>query len=87
MLETYLASVVIWFIILHLTSKFCKEMIKNKDIDYKEYIKNKQPKGKLSFIVISFIPIIRLLVWGSMVFLAFASKEALDHLFNKESDN
>lgn len=86
MLKIYLVSVIIYFIIFIATSKFAKEMIKNrKDIDYKEYIKNKEIKGKLSFTVVSFIPIMRLVTWGVMIFIIFARKEDLDKLF-KESE-
>lgn len=84
MIKIYISSVVIWLVILNMTFVFGKEMIKNKDIDYKVYIKDKEIKGKLSFTIISFIPIIRLIVWCVMIFVIFASQDTLDKLLKKE---
>ncbi len=67
--------------ILKTTEIFSKNMIKNKNIDYKKYIKDKKTNGKLSFIVVAFIPIIRLVVWGVIIFLIFAREKDLDILF------
>lgn len=84
MIKIYISSVVIWLVILNMTFVFGKEMMKNKDIDYKVYIKDKEIKGKLSFTIISFIPIIRLIFWCVMIFVVFASQDTLDKLLKKE---
>ena len=88
MLKIYLGSVIIWSIILIATNMFVKEIVKDKNIDYKKYIKNKNIKGKLSFIVIiSFIPVIRLVVWGVMIWLIGADEQHLDKILNKPEKN
>lgn len=84
MLKIYLMSAIIWLIILIATDKFAKEIIKNKKIDYKKYVKDKT-KTKISYIVISFIPVIRLIVWCSIIYLTIADEEALDRLFKQDS--
>ncbi len=83
MLKIYLVSVVIWLIILITTSKFTGEIIRNKDIDYTKYINNKS-KTKLNFLLVSFIPIIRLAVWGVMIYLIGADEKSLDKLLNNK---
>ena len=84
MLKIYLVSAIIWLIILIATDKFGKAIIKNKDIDYSKYIKN--GKSKVSYFVIAFIPVIRLIVWGTMLFLVVADEEMLDKLFKDKSN-
>lgn len=85
MLKIYLVSVIIWIIILTATSKFAGEIIKNKDIDYKKYIKEKSD-ANLNYILVSFIPVIRLIVWGVMIYLIGADEKSLDKLFKKVED-
>ena len=86
MLKMYLISVIIWLIILTATSKFAGEIIKNKDIDYKKYIKNRKPTIKINFTLISFIPVIRLIEWVVMIYLIFADEKSLDKLFKKAEE-
>lgn len=95
MLKIYLSSIIIWFIILSATDIILRKTIKNKDINYKKYIKNKQNNIQLSKNIgkntinalISFIPILRLILWVAEVFLIVADEKMLDEIFkidNKE---
>lgn len=85
MLTIYLMSVIIWIMVLKATESFGNGIMKNRtDVNYENYIKGTTIKAKMNFIVISFIPIIRLIVWGLLIFVAFASKEDLDKLLKND---
>jgi hypothetical protein len=86
MLKMYLISVIIWLIVLNATDKFAKEIIKNKDIDYKKYTKGKS-KTNISYTSISFIPIIRLIYWLIMIYVIGADEKSLDRLFNNSEED
>lgn len=80
MLKIYFSSVIIYIILLSATEKIAKEFIKNKEIDYKKYTKEKS-KTKISYITIAFIPILRFLIFIMMLFLAFADEKMLNKIF------
>lgn len=85
MLKIYLASVIIWLIILIATDKFVRGIIKNNKINYKKYTKV-EGKVKISYIVVSFIPVVRAFIWGVMIYLAGADEKSLDKLFEDKTD-
>ena len=85
MLHFYLVTVIIWFIILIVTSKIAKQIMKNKRIDYSKYFKNKS-KTKISFFTISFIPIIRFTVWFMILILIGADEKQMDEWFLKNKE-
>lgn len=84
MLKIYLVSVIIWLIILIATDKFVGGIIKNKKINYKKYTKGKG-KANISYMVVSFIPVVRAFVWGVMIYLAGADEKNLDKLFEDKT--
>lgn len=85
MLHFYLVTVIIWFIILTATAKIAKPIMKNKGIDYGKYFKNKS-KTKISLFTISFIPIIRLVIWFMIIILIGADEKKMDELFLKNKE-
>ena len=80
MLKIYLSSVIIYAILLITTDKIAKAFIKNRNVDYKKYTKEKS-KIKISYITIAFIPILRFLMFVMMLFLAFADEKMLNKIF------
>ena len=74
MLDLYLSSIIVWFIILISSAIVCRKMIVEKG-----WIKiNKKParfKSLMFTLVIAAIPVFRLLVCGIMFFMATVSKE------------
>lgn len=66
MLELYIKSVIIYYIIFIVTTKLGKFTTKNRaDINYKNY--SKEVKGKVSQLVIAFIPIIRTIYFITII--------------------
>ena len=86
MLKMYLISVIIWIVVLSATNHLMKVICRDKDIDYSKYIKNKK-KTRISFIIVALIPILRLLFFGTMIFMIGADEEQLDKIFNTEKEN
>ncbi len=82
MLKIYLMSVIIWSIILIATSHVTKTFCKAKDIDYSKY--KKETTIKMNLIIVALIPLFRLFVFGTFIFLMGANEEKLDKLFDKE---
>lgn len=81
MLGLYIKSVIVYLIIFWALKKISKTIIFNReDVNYSNYKRN--VKGM--YYIFCFIPILRLLVVGIVVFITFAKKETLDKLFDKK---
>lgn len=85
MLGFYIKSTTIYLIIYWALSKILKNSIKNrKDINYNDY---KKGQGKGMYYTFCFIPIIRIIIIGVILFISFGSKESLDKLMKKDLED
>lgn len=85
MLSFYIKSTIIYLIIYWALSKILKNSIKNRtDINYNDYKKG-QSKGM--YYIFCFIPIIRIIIIGVILFISFGSKESLDKLMKKDLED
>lgn len=82
MLGFYIKSVIVYLIIFWALRQFAKTIMFNREeIDYKEYSTGK--KGM--YYIFCFIPILRIIAIGVVLFVSFAKKETLEKLLNRES--
>lgn len=85
MLGFYIKSTIIYLIIYWALSKILKNSIKNRtDINYNDY---KKGQGKGMYYTFCFIPIIRIIIIGLILFISFGSKESLDKLTKKDLED
>ena len=85
MLGFYIKSTIIYLIIYWALSKILKNSIENrKDIKYNDY---KKGQGKGMYYTFCFIPIIRIIIIGVILFISFGSKESLDKLMKKNLED
>lgn len=85
MLGFYIKSTIIYLIIYWALSKILKNSIENrKDINYNDY---KKGQGKGMYYTFCFIPIIRIIIIGVILFISFGSKESLDKLMKKDLED
>lgn len=87
MLNIYIQSIIIYLIIYWALSKVLKKIIKNrKDINFNDYTKGLNGKG--AYYIFCFVPVLRVLIIGLILFVSFASKETLEKLFieNKKGE-
>lgn len=86
MLSLYIKSVIVYLLIYWAIKKVLKNiMINREEVNYKEYVGKR--KGKGMYYTYCFIPIFRLLMMGTMFFIAFAKKETLDKLLKKDLED
>ena len=84
MLDFYLGSVVVWFIILISSAIVCRNMIVKKG--WIEIGKKSTTLKSLTFaLVIAAIPVFRFIICAFIFFMAFESKE--DYIKTKDDDN
>lgn len=82
MLGFYIKSVIVYLIIFWALKQFTKTIIFNRDdINFRDYATNK--KGM--YYTFCFIPILRTICIGIVLFVSFAKKETLEKLLNRES--
>lgn len=84
MLNLYIKSVIIYFIIYWALKKISKTIMFNrKDVNYNNYKGN----GKGMYYIFCFIPLLRLFIIGVVFFITFAQKETLDKFFKKKLED
>ncbi len=82
MLGFYIKSVIVYLIIFWALKQFSKMIMFNREeINYKNYATGK--KG--TYYIFCFIPILRIIAIGVVLFVSFAKKETLEKLLNRES--
>lgn len=85
MLSFYIKSTIVYLIIYWALSKILKNSIENRtDINYNDY-KRDQSNGM--YYTFCFIPIIRIIIIGLILFISFGSKESLDKLIKKDLED
>lgn len=84
MLKMYFVSSLICMIIVRILVCVANNTQEIREIDFKDYNTIKG-SGKGNWIyLICFVPVLRIILIGTAIFLAFAKKEDLDKLFEKE---
>ncbi len=77
MLEIYIASVVLWFVVLKFTAVLFQELIvENGWIDVNNVAGTTKRKRKS--LLVSFIPIVRLFVFAMMLVMAVVTKKEFE---------
>lgn len=80
MLNLYIKSTIVYLIIFWALSKILKNSLKNrKDVNYNDYVKKYNCNGL--YYIYCFIPVIRVLIIGLILFISYGPKETLDKLF------
>ena len=83
MLGFYIKSTIVYLIIYWALSRILKNSIKHRtDINYNDYVKNINDNGL--YYTFCFIPVIRILIIGLILFISYGSKESLDKLLKKD---
>ena len=83
MLKTYIASVVLWFVVLKFTAALFYEIfVKNGWIDVNNVAGANKRKRKS--LLVSFIPIVRLFVFAMMLVMAVVTKAEYEEFKNKK---
>ena len=86
MLGFYIKSVIVYLIIFWALSKILKSSIKNRtDVNYKNYVKNYNCNGL--YYIYCFIPVIRVLIIGLILFISYGPKDVLDKLFKQNKED
>lgn len=86
MLNLYIKSVIVYLIIFWALSKILKNSLKNrKDVNYNDYVKNYNCNGL--YYIYCFIPVIRVLIIGLILFISYGPKETLDKLFKQKVED
>lgn len=83
MLEIYIASVVLWFVVLKFTAVLFHEIfVENGWIDVNNVAGTTKRKRKS--LLVSFIPIVRLFVFAMMLVMAVVTKAEYEEFKNKK---
>lgn len=83
MLETYIASVILWFVVLKVTAVLFNELIvENGWIDVNNVAGTTKRKRKS--LLVSFIPIVRLFVFAMMLVMSVVTKAEYEEFKNKK---
>lgn len=83
MLKMYLISGLICMIIVRILCCVAKNTAEVREIDFRKYEDSRIKQGNWIYLV-CFVPILRLVLIGTCVFLAFARKEDLDKFMKGE---
>ena len=84
MLKMYLMSSLIYMIILRIMICIANNTKEMRKINFEDYTSKEIKKGNWIYLM-CFVPVLRIILIGIAIFLAFARKEDLDKLFEKEN--
>ncbi len=83
MLKVYLISGLICMIMVRILCCVAKNTAEVREIDFRKYEDNRIRKGNWIYLI-CFVPILRIILIGMCVFLAFARKEDLEAFLKRK---